>query len=256
MSTGYSPLRALFMVAPSLHRAGAHAMTVYMPLRSEGYDARYYEIVRRDLFERYRERLGQADVVVMTRELARLCAHLAILRPAGSPALACFADEAADLLQLIRLPASTPERLEIGEPLLAPALRQLEEFPPALIVVVDKERLKLFGAILDELVDLDGHLGIEVRHSRAGGSSAPSSQRKAENRARFNLKAAVTAVEHAMGTGAFPQVWLAGPEEARSEFEALLPHPLRRSLAGHLTASLDSATLVADLRRQVDLLRV
>jgi hypothetical protein len=247
----YSPLHALFALAPGLRRATDHTLSLYLPARQEGYDARHYDIVFGDVRHRYRERLDAEELEVLESELPRLRLHVAIAKPAGCAAIAAFAQSDPDLVELFSLPAPTPERLEVGDPLLAPALRQLEQFPPALVVVVDKEQARLFASILDEVVPTAGIRGLEVKHSRAGGTSAQGNQRKAENRARANLEAVVKETEREMGSGLYAQLYIAGPDEARPEFEAMLPHDVRELIAGRLGASLDSATLEHDLRQKL-----
>jgi hypothetical protein len=135
--------------------------------------------------------------------------------------------------------------------LLVPIERQLERFPPALIAVVDKEHGKLLAAILDDIYPIGQVKGIEVKHTKAGGTSAPSNQRKADNRTKANLERVVEMIERQMQTGIFKRVFVAGPEEARAELEHLLPPPLKRMLAGHLSASVDSKALLHELREQL-----
>ena len=247
----YSPLQALFVLAPRLRRASNRAVSVYLPARSEGYDARFYDIEFRDLLHRYRDRLTAKDAELMEYEMRRLRHHIAVVRPAGCPAFAGFADEPHGVLELTKLRDETDERLEVGELLLAPVIRQLEHYPPSLIAVVDKEHAKTFGAILDDIIPLQQVNGAEVRHTRAGGTSAPSNQRKAENKAKANLESAVKTVEREMASGAYAQLYLAGPAEARSTFEKMLPERLKRMVAGHLSASLDSSQLKHELREKV-----
>src|SRR2546421_249610 len=249
--TNYSPLLALFVLAPRLRRASNRAVSIYLPARSEGYDARFYDIEFRDLLHRYNNRLSEKDRELMEYELRRLRHHVAVVRPAGCPAFAGFADEPHGVLELIKLRDGTEERLEVGELLLAPLLRQLEQNPPALIAVVDKEHAKTFGAIIDDIIPLEHVNGAEVRHSRAGGTSAPSNQRKADNKARANLESAVKTVEREMATGAYMHLYVAGPDEARATFERMLPDRLKKVIAGHLSASLDSSELKRELREKV-----
>src|SRR5438105_2577117 len=249
--TNYSPLLALFVLAPRLRRASNRAVSIYLPARSEGYDARFYDIEFRDLLHRYKDRLSEKDRELMEYELRRLRHHVAVVRPAGCPAFAGFADEPHGVLELIKLRDEIDERLEVGELLLAPLLRQLEHYPPALIAVVDKEHAKTFGAILDEIIPLREVNGTEVRHSRAGGTSAPSNQRKADNRAKANLETAVKTVEREMATGAYQHLYVAGPDEARATFDRMLPERLKKAVAGHLSASLDSSELKHELREKV-----
>jgi hypothetical protein len=249
--SNYSPLLALFALAPRLRRASGRAVSVYLPARSEGYDPRFYDIEFRDLLHRYSDRLTEKDRALMEYEMRRLRNHVAVVRPSGCPAFAGFADEPRGVLELLKLRSEVEERLEVGELLLAPILRQLESFPPALIAVVDKEHAKTFGAILDNIIPLRQMNGEEVRHTRAGGTSAPSNQRKADNKAKANLEAVVKTVEREMASGAYMQLLIAGPGEARAAFEKMLPERLKKTVAGHLSASLESTELKRALREQV-----
>ncbi len=248
--TNYSPRLALFVLAPRLRRASNRALSIYLPARSEGYDPRFYDIEFRDLLHRYSDRLSPKDRELMEYEMRRIRNHVAVVRPAGCPAFAGFGDEPNGVLELVKLRNETDERLEVGELLVAPILRQLEHVPPALIAVVDKEHAKLFGAILDEIVPLEQVKGEEVRHSRAGGTSAPSNQRKADNKAKANLEGAIKSVEREMASGAYVQLYVAGPEEARATFERMLPERLKKVVAGQLSASLDSSELKRELREK------
>jgi hypothetical protein len=247
----YSPLQALFVLAPRLRRASSRAVSIYLPARSEGYDARFYDIEFRDLLHRYKDRLSPKDRELMEYELRRLRNHVAAVRPAGVPGFAGFADEPRGVLELVRLRDEVEERLEVGELLVAPILRQFERYPPALIAVVDKEHAKTFGSILDDIIPLEHVDGTQVRHTRAGGTSASSNQRKADNRTKANLEIAIKTVEREMASGAYMHLYIAGPEEARATFERMLPERLKKALAGHLSASLDSTLLKRELREKV-----
>ena len=246
-----SPLQALFVLAPRLRRASNRALSICLPARSEGYDARFYDIEFRDLLHRYKDRLSPKDRELMEHELRRLRNYVAVVRPAGVPGFAGFADEPRGVLELVKLRDEVEERLEVGELLLAPILRQLEHYPPALIAVVDKEHAKTFGVILEELVTLEQIKGVDVRHTRAGGTSAASNQRKADNRTKANLEIAVKTVEREMATGVYVHLYIAGPEEARTTFERLLPERLKKAVAGHISASPDPSELKKILREQV-----
>ena len=248
----YSPLQALFVLAPRLRRASNRAVSVYLPARSGGYDPRFYDIEFRDLLHRYRDRLVEKDRELMEYEMRRIRNHVAVVRPAGAPAFAGFGDEPNGVLELVKLRAETEERLDVGQILVAPILRQLEHFPPALIAVVDKEHAKTFGSILDDIIPLEQVTGVEVRHSRAGGTSAPSNQRKAENKAKSNLETAVKTVEREMSSGAYMHLYIAGPDEARATFERVLPERLKKLVAGHLSASLESTELKRELRERME----
>jgi Bacterial archaeo-eukaryotic release factor family 10 len=250
-----SILRPLYASVPNLRRASNKAVSVYLPVRAEGFDMRHYDIELGQLRRRYRDRLDDEEREIMERELRRLREHLEVVKPAGCPALAGFGDEPVGLLELVKLPSETEARLEVGPLLLAPIERQLERFPPALIAVVDKEHARLFAAVLDEVYPLEQVHGVEVRRNKAGGTSAPSNQRKADNRTKSNLEKVIDVIGHEVRSGAYKRIFVAGPEEARAELERLMPPPLKRVLAGHLSASIDSSRLQHELRRQLELAR-
>lgn len=251
MGKNYNPLRALFALAPGLRRADGRVLSVCLAARAEGYDDRYYDIVFGDLRHRYRERLAKRELELLEAELPRLRTRLGIMRPAGVAAIAGFAQSDPELLEVLALPLPTDERLEIGDPLLAPVLRQIEKVPPVLVAVVDKEEAQVFGFILGHTFQITELHGSEVRHSRAGATSAPSNQRKAENRAHANLERVAGLVAGELDGGAYGRLFIAGPQEARAEFERLLPPSVRAQVGGHLGVSLDSSTLLADVRGQL-----
>jgi peptide chain release factor subunit 1 len=247
----YSPLLALFALAPNLRRASNRALSIYIPARLEGYDSRFYDIEFGDLIHRYKDRMTEKDKALMDYELRRLRAHLAVVRPAACPAIAGFADEAAGIVEIIKLPRPTDKRLEVGQVLIAPILRQLEETPPALVAVVDKEHARTFGAILDHIFTLHELDGVQVKRIRSGATSASSNQRKADNRAKQNLESAAKIVEREMASGAYMNLYIAGPEEAHAEFERLLPEPMKKKIAGRIGVVMDSPTLKHDLRERL-----
>jgi hypothetical protein len=255
MKEDESILRPLYTFAPNLKRASDRALSIYLPARAEGFDMRHYEIEIGQLTRRYRDRLDKEEREIMERELRRLREHLEAVKPGGSPALAGFGDEPAGLLELVKLPMETEARLEVGPLLLAPIERQLEQFPPALIAVVDKEHAKLFAAVLDDVYPLEQVHGVDVKHTKAGGTSASSNQRKADNRTKANLERVIEVIDHEVRSGAYKRIFVAGPEEARAELERLMPPPLKRLLAGHLSAEIDSRRLQHELREQLVLAR-
>ena len=255
MMKGESMERSLYVFVPSLRRASNRALSVYVPARAEGFDMRHYDIELGQLRRRYRDRLGDEEREIMERELGRLREHLEVVKPAGCPALAGFGDEPAGVLELIKLPSETEPRLEVGPLLLQPIERQLERFPPTLIAVVDKEHAKLFAAVLDEVYPLEQVRGVDVKRNKAGGTSAPSNQRKADNRTKANLEHVLDVIGREVQSGSFKRIFVAGPEEARAEIERLMPPPLKRLMAGHLSAAIDSRKLQHELRHELQLAR-
>src|SRR5258708_31085152 len=109
-----------------------------MPVRAEGYDLRVYDIEIGQLKRRYTNRLDDDEREIMERELQRIREHLEVVKPAGCPAMAGFADEPAGGLQVGKLPGGTETPLPVGPLLPAPLPRQLERVPPGLIAAAPK----------------------------------------------------------------------------------------------------------------------
>lgn len=224
-------------------------LTLYLPVRREGYDERYYSALLQGLVKRYRDRLSEEERETVGRELPRLHHWLEIERPAGCDGLAMFGCEAAGLREALRLPEPPEARLEVGAPLLAPIDRMLEEHPPALVAVVDKEKARLFGSILGELLAVTEMKGEEVKHSKAGWTSAPSNQRKADNRAARNLREVARRLDQEDG-GFYRELWVVGPPEARTELIRALSDRLRALHREIAQSSLDKpfGETLADIR--------
>ncbi len=238
---------------PSLRVASDRTLSVYFPVRAQGYQASFYEFEFKRLVEAYRHRLSDDDREVVDRELPRVLARLAVVRPAGCPSMAAFSDESKRVLDLLRLPEETESRLEVGPPLLAPIDLLLKRYSPALVVIVDKEKVQTFAFVLDDVIPQHRLEGAPVKHIRSGGTKNPSLQRKEENRVKANLSAAVRLIDREVSAVSYRRLFIAGPEEARAEIERLLPPSLKKIVAGHLHATFEGSPgeLEVQLRKQL-----
>ena len=245
--TAYSPVLAVFALAPKLRVASGRALSVYLPARAEGYDPHFYDTQFGDLVRRYKDRLAEKDRVLMEHEVRRVRNLVAATRPASCPAFAAFADEPRGVLELVRLRADTDVRMEVGDVLVAPILRQLERFPPSLVAVVDGQSAATYGAILDHVRQLDHLSGAKPGRPAAAAVPSASGRRKTDSPAHADVAEAVDALKRGMASGAYAQIYVAGPRAARSRFEAALPEALKAKVAGHLAVTLDGP----DLRRRL-----
>ena len=246
-------LDALLKLEPQLRAADERTLSLYLPVRAEGFDASHYDLLLNHVSSPYRAKLDEAQRRLFDSELVRLRTHLKLVRPAGCPGIVAFSNESSGLRTLLRLPESVEARIELGPPLLAPLEPMLKHYPPAIVVVVDKREARAYASVLGEVVALEHLTGQDVRRSRAGGTSAPSNQRKADNRARANVKRVAEILEREVVRGDFGRIFLAGPDEARAELVHELPKPLAAQVAGTVSASLDTppGRLLADIREQM-----
>ena len=238
---------------PSLRAASDRTLSIYFPILPQAYDGKFYEGELKRIVEKHWHKLSDEDREVVDRELPRVKAQLAVVRPVACLAMAAFADEPKGLLRLIRLPEATEDRLEVDPPLLAPLELMLRKTPPSLIVVVHKEQAQTFASILDEVIPQHHIEGASVKHIRSGGNKNPSLQRREENRVRSNMAAVVRLVDREVSAVSYKRLYLAGPDDAVAEFERLLPPSLKKIVAGRLSASLDSSVgqLEGVLRKQL-----
>jgi hypothetical protein len=238
---------------PSLRTASDRTLSVYFKIRPEAYDGKFYDMELKRIVERHARKLSDEDRKVVDREIPRIKAQLAVVRPVACPSMAAFADEPKGLLRLIRLPEETEDRLEVDPPLLAPLELMLRKYPPSLIVVVHKEQAQTFASILDEMIPQHHIDGATVKHIRSGGNKNPSLQRREENRVKSNMAAVVRLIDREVSAVSYKRLYVAGPDEAVAELEKLLPPSLKKIIAGRLSASLDLSVgeLEVHLRQQL-----
>jgi len=246
-------LNTLLKLEPQLATKDERTLSVYMPVRAEGFDVRHYDVILEHVADPYRRKLDDDQRKLFDSELQRFRTQLNLIRPAGCPAIAAFSNEAISLMHFTRLPEIVEAGIELGPPNLTPLELVLKRYPPALLAVVDKENGRTFASILGEVIPMAEVNGQEVRHSRAGGTSAPSNQRRAENRARANLKQVASSIEAEVKRDGYRRVYVAGPDEARAELLRLLPKPIASLVSGTISVSLDTpgGRLLVDMRDQM-----
>ncbi len=242
---------------PSLRAASDRTLSVYFPIRPQTYDGRFYDMELKRIVDRHWHKLSDDDREVVDRELPRIKAQLAAVRPVECPCMAAFADESKGVLRLIRLPEETEDRLEVDPPLLAPLELMLRKHPPSLIVIAHKEQAQTFASILDEVIPQHHIEGASVQHIKSGGNKNPSLQRREENRVKSNMAAVVRLIDREVSAVSYKRLYLAGPDEAVAELEKLLPPSLKKIIAGRLSASLDRSVgeLEVDIRKQLSATR-
>src|ERR1051326_8449179 len=106
----------LLRLEPQLRTADERTLSVYLPIRSEGFEANFYDIQLRHGAGEIRDKLDHHQCEVLDRELPRFHDHLNPRRPPGRPGTGGFAKEWRALLGGVRLPEGGEARLEVGPP--------------------------------------------------------------------------------------------------------------------------------------------
>jgi hypothetical protein len=65
------------------------------------------------------------------------------------------------------------------------------------------------------------------------------------------MESVLHAVDREVQTGEFGRLFVGGTQEARAELERLMPPAVKKLMAGHVSASLESTRLQHDLRQQL-----
>ncbi len=207
------------------------ALTAYLPATAQGvFDAGYHAAGFSEVARHAEDRLGPRELEALRRESAEVAAYLEVARPPQHLGLAVFACRPAGLLEVWRLRGEVEADLQVAQRLNPGPIRErLVVQPPALVLVADKEKARVFSVVLEHVVEQVEFTGREV-HVRA---SPHIRQHKQEERARANLAVVVGWLVHADDTFV-KRVYLAGPPEARSELRRLLPPRFLAKVAGEL----------------------
>jgi len=86
-------LNTLLKLEPQLQSAGERTLSLYLPVRAEGFDAAHYDLLLNHVSSPYRDKLDEDQRPVFDSELMRLRTHLKLVRPAGCPAVVAFFNE-------------------------------------------------------------------------------------------------------------------------------------------------------------------
>lgn len=155
-----------------------------------------------------------------------------------------------DLFEVVEVPRPVRNQIVLNQ---APAVRQLEflleEYPRVIVVLVDRQRARLFRFELGELVER--HELFDPVPPRAdgvddGGLLASHVQRHSDELARRHLRHAAEALFGELEDWVADQVFLGGPREAVAEFEELLHPYVAEKVAARLSVSVQAG--VEDVR--------
>jgi len=229
---------------------GDHALSLYLAA-GPALDRRYHHALLKDLEKAAEPELEPARKPALHRESLIARRYLDQVSPSGKP-LAVFSCRSRGLFEALSLPEDVRSQLYIGERLeLAPLREILLRHPPALVVLADKQKARVFHLVLAEVQEVAELEGDPVRRHRQGGWSDRRFQRHQDEQAHWNLKAAAEWVDR-YGPAERPlrTIYLGGPPEARASFKRLLPKRLQQTVAREFAAPLtiSSAELTERIR--------
>ena len=150
--------------------------------------------------------------------------------------LAFFSCAADDFFEVVESPRPVRNEVVLNQ---TPHVRQLQslldEYERFLVVLVDRQRARLFRFELGELEEQTEVFDAVPRRHDQGGRSAKNIQRHTDELAHRHLKHAAEVIFEAVQGRPVDHLVLGGPQEVVREFETLLHPYLRERVAARLS---------------------
>ncbi|MCL6649150.1 MAG: hypothetical protein K6U89_12525 [Chloroflexi bacterium] len=217
----------------------AWVLSLYLGLDPERQIERMDLTLFKDLTRTVRESLATEEQLrAFNAEVEHVTRWLEMTPPQGR-GLALFSCLPAGLWQAHFLPVRVRDRLVYEPtPYLTPLLDILDEYERYAVVLVDKERARLFTVFLGAIEESEAFEDeVPGRHDQGGWAQARL-QRHHAYHVLQHLKRVVEKLRLLQAQRAFDRWILAGPEEATSELVHLLPPALARRLVATLSLPL------------------
>lgn len=133
---------------------------------------------------------------------------------------------------------------------VSPLLRLLDEYERFAVVLIDKERMKLYSIYLGEITEEEKYSQDFPGHHAQGGWSQTKFQRHVEEHARIIMKKAAAEMFKFFQNNSFDRLILGGSKEILGDFKKLLHPELKKRLSGDFTREIflsDAAILEKSL---------
>jgi peptide chain release factor subunit 1 len=218
---------------------GARVLSVYLDLDPATQVRRSYKIALEDLVKTARARLDDASArEAFETEAARVQTWLDSEKPRGK-GLAVFSCSPRNLWRADFLAVRVMNHLAFEPtPDVAPLLRIVDEYERYAVAVVDKEKARLFTVFAGEIEESEHFRDWVISKHDQGGWSQARYQRHHEAHVYWHLERVAQRLAALHRRRRFDRLILAGPAEATSELQRLLPRALARRVVAVIPASL------------------
>ncbi len=214
---------------------GASVLSVYLNLDPTRRSAEQYKLALRNLLATATDEADPADV-------ARVERYVGFEYNWQGRGLACFSCQAASFWRAYPLLVPVQDQVYVGDrPYVKPLSDLMDSYARYGVVLVDQEGARLFMYNLGELEEATGTLGAEVKRHKQGGPAAARYQRRADERANQNLKAAAELAARFYGEGRCRRLLVGGQEETVARFLDHLPKALRERVVGTFSIGMNAS---------------
>lgn len=238
--------------------AGGHrVLSVYLNLGPERQVQRTYRVLFGDLVKQIEMGLDDAERKALQLEAGRVQEYL-IAEPPQGKGLVLFSCTPRNLWQVYHTPVPVADEVHYdSRPYARPLIDLIDEFERYAVVLVDKEKARLFTVYLDQIEEQQEVFDPVPGKHEQGGWSQARYQRHHEEHVQAHMKHVVERIVAYAEQRPFDRLVLAGPDEAASEIHHLLPETLRVRIVGTFPAEMfisDAEVLerTREVRRQAE----
>jgi rubrerythrin len=181
------------------------------------------------------------EVVSLTEDKAAVLEYFEHAREWKGRSVAIFSCQARDYFRAYPLAVPLRSRVRVGDhPFVKPLADLLDAFGGYGVALVDKQGARLFLFHLGELIEQEGVLGEEVRHTKRGGASSVRGQRGgaagqthySEEVVARNIKEAVDFAVHFFEENRVRRVLIGGTNGNVAQFRNHLPKAWQSLVVG------------------------
>ena len=209
---------------------------------------RKYQDALKDMLRSIEARLEGGQPANFSADAAFAQDHVSRLKPSGK-SLVFFADVSEGFFwsREFQVPVRNTARWT-ERPYVKPLLALIDDYERYGVVLVDKERGRLFTVYLGEIVEHEDSLApLPVRRIKSTGMDHLLSERRVQNQAashaHLHLKHVAESLDRLVDEYRFDRLLIGGPVEATSDLQNLLAKRVRGRLVGRL-----SVAVTADVR--------
>lgn len=216
-------------------------LTAYLDTSPERVAGQGYRIAAVNNIRAARHAVPEDDVPAFRAAVTQIESYLADAFTPETPGLALFAS-GGTLLYVVPLPYPPAEAVSWdANPQLGPMQRAIDEYERVAVVLVDKERARIFTVYLGRIEERRA-IDDEVPGKQKTGDWFALAQtrfaRHQEEHVREHLEHTVAGVLQLLADRPFDRLFLAGPDEAIAMMRRELPNALRERLTGRLALEL------------------
>ncbi|MBU1119107.1 hypothetical protein KKH43_04465 [Patescibacteria group bacterium] len=148
-----------------------------------------------------------------------------------------IASDAQGIFDVLRLPVPVVDQVSVSNKVnVTPLCRMLDEYERYAVIMIDKEKMRLFTVYMGEIEEHDTDaLSYFPGHHKKGGWSQARFQRHIEDHTNSMIKDTVKAITRYEKDYPFDRLIIGGSKEVLPEFEKMLPKNLQSKVAGKLS---------------------